>query len=224
MRVVATGLAGPWEIAWGPDGQLWVTERDAFRVVQVNPVDGMRRTLLTVHEVHRSASSQDGLLGLAFHPDLRARAPTRCSWRLPTMTRRARRWRGASAFAAIGMTRTREPWSIRWTCCRACRLTTITSAGAGRGPRSQAVPDDRRRRRNFGGNRCMANHAQTLPTAAQVSARRTGVRATRARSCASIWTAASRPTTRRLAACAATSSRWATATRWASRSARRPAV
>ena len=26
-RVVTTGLAGPWEIAWGPDNYLWVTER-----------------------------------------------------------------------------------------------------------------------------------------------------------------------------------------------------
>src|SRR5688572_14101979 len=68
MRVVASGFASPWEIAWGPDGQLWVTEREAFRVVQVNPADGMRRVLLTMHEVHRSVG-QDGLLGLAFHPD-----------------------------------------------------------------------------------------------------------------------------------------------------------
>ena len=29
MRVVASGFASPWEIAWGPDGQLWVTEREA---------------------------------------------------------------------------------------------------------------------------------------------------------------------------------------------------
>ena len=57
MRVVATGFASPWEIAWGPDGQLWVTEREAFRVVQVNPTDGMRRVLLTVHEVHRSVGA-----------------------------------------------------------------------------------------------------------------------------------------------------------------------
>src|SRR5688500_13043358 len=69
MRVVATGLDGPWEIAWGPDGRLWVTERRGKRVVRVNPVDGSKSVALTIPEVHQSVS-QDGLLGLALHPDL----------------------------------------------------------------------------------------------------------------------------------------------------------
>jgi glucose/arabinose dehydrogenase len=69
MRVVASGLDAPWEIAWGPDQQLWVTEREGKRVVQINPVDGSRRTLAAMPEVHQSVS-QDGLLGLALHPDL----------------------------------------------------------------------------------------------------------------------------------------------------------
>src|SRR3990172_9247250 len=69
MRVVTTGLEGPWELAWGPDQQLWATERRGKRVVSVNPTDGTRRTLLTLPEVQQSAG-QDGLLGLALHPDL----------------------------------------------------------------------------------------------------------------------------------------------------------
>lgn len=43
MRVVATGLDSPWEVAWGPDEQLWVTERRGRRIVRVNPADGTRR-------------------------------------------------------------------------------------------------------------------------------------------------------------------------------------
>ena len=31
-RVVATGLEDPWEVAWGPDGFLWITERVGKRV------------------------------------------------------------------------------------------------------------------------------------------------------------------------------------------------
>src|SRR5678816_685697 len=69
MRVVTTGLEGPWEVTWGPDQQLWVTERRGRRVVRINPADGSRTTLLTLHEVHQSVS-QDGLLGMALHPDL----------------------------------------------------------------------------------------------------------------------------------------------------------
>ena len=69
MRVVASGLDGPWELTWGPDQQLWVTERKGLRVLRVNPVDGTRSALLTLHEAHQSVG-QDGLLGMALHPDL----------------------------------------------------------------------------------------------------------------------------------------------------------
>ena len=42
MRVVATGLDGPWEITWGPDQQIWATERRGRRVIRINPADGTR--------------------------------------------------------------------------------------------------------------------------------------------------------------------------------------
>src|SRR6185503_13212542 len=69
MRVLASGLEGPWEVAWGPDQQLWVTERTGRRVVRINPADGSRSVAVTIPEVNQSVS-QDGLLGLAFHADL----------------------------------------------------------------------------------------------------------------------------------------------------------
>jgi PQQ-dependent dehydrogenase (s-GDH family) len=68
-RVVAAGLADPWEITWGPDERLWVTERTAFRVVRVNPADGAITVALTMDDVYQ-ASVQDGLMGLALHPEL----------------------------------------------------------------------------------------------------------------------------------------------------------
>ena len=69
MRVVATGLANPWQMRWGPDGRLWVTERSGKRVVRVNPADGSRTVALTIADaVQRHA--QDGVLGLALHPNL----------------------------------------------------------------------------------------------------------------------------------------------------------
>ena len=69
QRVLATGLEGPWELAWGPDGWLWVTERTGKRITRVNPADGSKSVALTIPDVHQSVE-QDGLLGMAFHPDL----------------------------------------------------------------------------------------------------------------------------------------------------------
>jgi PQQ-dependent dehydrogenase (s-GDH family) len=67
MRVVADGFEDPWEVTFGPDDRLWVTERTGKRVVRVNPVDGSRRTAVTIDEVQQKLG-QDGLLGLALDP------------------------------------------------------------------------------------------------------------------------------------------------------------
>jgi len=37
MRVLPTKLEHPWEIAFDPDGYLWITERTGKRVTRVNP-------------------------------------------------------------------------------------------------------------------------------------------------------------------------------------------
>jgi PQQ-dependent dehydrogenase (s-GDH family) len=68
-RVVATDLADPWEVAFGPDGFLWITERTGKRVVRVNPADGTRKVAVEIDDVHQTLA-QDGLLGLALHPKL----------------------------------------------------------------------------------------------------------------------------------------------------------
>ena len=68
-RVVATGFEDPYEVAWGPDGYLWITERVGKRVVRVNPADGSRKVAVTIDEVYQKLA-QEGLLGLAFDPQL----------------------------------------------------------------------------------------------------------------------------------------------------------
>jgi PQQ-dependent dehydrogenase (s-GDH family) len=68
MRVVATDLDA-WEVAWGPDDQLWVTERIARRVTRVNPQTGAKQVMASVPEAHVSVVG-DGLIGMALHPDL----------------------------------------------------------------------------------------------------------------------------------------------------------
>lgn len=69
MRVLTTGLAGPWELTYGPDDFLWVTERTGGRIVRINPADGSKATAIEIDEVS-APGGQDGLLGLALHPGL----------------------------------------------------------------------------------------------------------------------------------------------------------
>src|SRR5437867_1794599 len=69
MRVVASSLENPWQMRWGPDGRLWVTERTGKRVVRVNPADGSRIVAVTIADAVQH-HAQDGVLGLALHPDL----------------------------------------------------------------------------------------------------------------------------------------------------------
>ena len=67
--VLISGLAGPWELTWGPDSMLWVTERTGKRVTRVNPGNGQKTVAITIDEVS-APGAQDGLLGMALHPDL----------------------------------------------------------------------------------------------------------------------------------------------------------
>ena len=57
------------EVAWGPDGWLWITERTGSRVTRVDPASGRQKTAITIDEVS-APGGQDGLLGMAFHSDL----------------------------------------------------------------------------------------------------------------------------------------------------------
>lgn len=65
---VATGLDVPWEIIWGPDNKIWITEQKGL-VSRIDPVTGEKQVILTIPEVwhHRTA----GLLGMVLHPDMK---------------------------------------------------------------------------------------------------------------------------------------------------------
>src|SRR4030095_3687970 len=67
--VLVSGLAGPWELTWGPDNMLWVTERTGKRITRIDPATGERSVAITIPEVS-APGGQDGLLGMALHPEL----------------------------------------------------------------------------------------------------------------------------------------------------------
>lgn len=71
QSILISDLQAPWEITWGPDDMLWVTERSAGRIVRVNPADGTISTAIELADVY-APGWQDGLLGLALHPELLA--------------------------------------------------------------------------------------------------------------------------------------------------------
>jgi glucose/arabinose dehydrogenase len=64
-EVVASGLDTVWEVAWGPDGFIWFTERGG-RISRLNPQTGAKAL---VGQVVVSEIGEGGLMGLAFHPD-----------------------------------------------------------------------------------------------------------------------------------------------------------
>jgi PQQ-dependent dehydrogenase (s-GDH family) len=67
--VLVSGLSGPWELTWGPDNMLWVTERTGKRITRIDPATGEKHVAITIDEVS-APGAQDGLLGMALDPGL----------------------------------------------------------------------------------------------------------------------------------------------------------
>ncbi len=172
MRVVTTGLDAPWELSWGPDQRLWVTERRGRRVLRVDPQGGARSEALFLAEAHQSVT-QDGLLGLTFHPDLLRGTGSDFVYVAftyddapgPDLARRmaVRRYRYDAATQRLV-----EPRDLL------LGLPVHDDHVAGRlavGPDRALYLSIGDGGANFGANRCRANQAQRLPTAAEVTAR-----------------------------------------------------
>jgi PQQ-dependent dehydrogenase (s-GDH family) len=168
-RVVTSGLESPWEITWGPDGFLWVTERVGKRVVRVNPADGSKSIALTLGEIYQTLS-QDGLLGMALHPDLLRRAGRDYVYLAYTYNAGAagkvdrrmkiRRYTYDAATQQLG-----DPMDIL------TRLPHGTDHGAGRlvfGPDAKLYLSRGDHGSNFLANYCDVNRAQETPTEEEI--------------------------------------------------------
>lgn len=68
MSTIATGLDVPWEITWGSDNYIWMTEQGG-RVSRLDPRTGKRKVVLNLAGVYRNRSM--GLLGMALSRDLK---------------------------------------------------------------------------------------------------------------------------------------------------------
>ena len=65
VETVASGLDTPWDLAWGPDGQIWFTERPG-RVSRLDPQTRRVTVIGQIEGVYERGEA--GLMGIAFHP------------------------------------------------------------------------------------------------------------------------------------------------------------
>ena len=64
--VIASNLNYPWEILWGPDDHIWMTERGG-KISRLDPSTGTVTPVFTVNEV--VSTGEGGMLGMALHPN-----------------------------------------------------------------------------------------------------------------------------------------------------------
>jgi PQQ-dependent dehydrogenase (s-GDH family) len=76
-------LLDPWEVIYGPDNQLWISESKGYRIYKINPVTGVRDTILDISQnstflpladrgfncqFGNGSGAQGGCAGLVLHP------------------------------------------------------------------------------------------------------------------------------------------------------------
>ncbi|HKC35471.1 MAG TPA: PQQ-dependent sugar dehydrogenase, partial [Chitinophagaceae bacterium] len=68
VRTVIANQRMPHDLVYGPDNNIWYTERFAGRVSFVNPLTNVKTIVLTLGSKMVLVGGQDGLMGLALHP------------------------------------------------------------------------------------------------------------------------------------------------------------
>ncbi|MBL7700539.1 MAG: PQQ-dependent sugar dehydrogenase [Chitinophagaceae bacterium] len=81
-RVVATGFNSAWEVVYGPNDSLWVTENRNYTIQRVNIANGNKTQLIdikatdgTINLPSTGQQAQGGLMGMALHPNLYSSDP-----------------------------------------------------------------------------------------------------------------------------------------------------
>ena len=68
VNIVQEGLRDPWEISWGPDDHLWITEHN-MKVARINPNNFQLKPVRLDDIKAYSDTNYNSPLGLAHHPD-----------------------------------------------------------------------------------------------------------------------------------------------------------
>ena len=78
VDTLTENLGFPWEVTYGPDDSLWVTESHGYKITKVHPTNGGKRTVLSLAgnknfnrpDISGGQWPQGGLMGMALHPKL----------------------------------------------------------------------------------------------------------------------------------------------------------
>lgn len=65
IQILSQNLTYPWELLWGPDNSIWMTERGG-KISRVNPDNGTINMVFTIPDV--KSIGEGGLLGMVLHP------------------------------------------------------------------------------------------------------------------------------------------------------------
>jgi PQQ-dependent dehydrogenase (s-GDH family) len=169
VRLLAANFSAPYNILYGPDGALWITERVGKVITRVDPESGSKLGSIPVPNVHQSAP-QDGLMGMAFDPAFNNThhiyvAYTYNADPSDALDRRVKitRFTYDAAAGTIG-----NPVDL------ISGLYGSTDHNSGRmtfGPDGKLYYTIGDQGKNYLANYCLENQAQSLPTAEQVAAR-----------------------------------------------------
>jgi PQQ-dependent dehydrogenase (s-GDH family) len=170
-RVVTSDLDNPWEVTWGPDDHLWVTERVGRRILRVDPENGNQIVAVRVDGVYQ-AVSQDGVLGMALHPELLGGTGNDYVYVGYTYDSEP----GPDAFPRNAIRRYTYDSETETLGDLQDLITGLPAHDDHVGGRLAYGPDDKLyftvgdQGSNWGRNQCNPNRAQVVPTAEQVAA------------------------------------------------------
>jgi PQQ-dependent dehydrogenase (s-GDH family) len=164
-KVVAEGLDSPWGMIWGPEGKLWITEREGKKITEVDPATGSKAVLVEIADV-KTGPQHEGVLGLALAPDFDSSGLLYVTYTYMDGDKELQKivtYKYDKASKKLSDPKEIFSGLPAWTDHQGGRLVF--------GPDGKLYLSKGELGHNQGANRCKLNEAQRLPTADEVAAK-----------------------------------------------------